>query len=286
MAADHIRLWKLLRQPFPLTPSGRAYHACRYEAIDINIYGCVLCSNIHHCGPDVCQTCETEDAHVCVLSGIVVSKRISNGSDEFTDTVLHPENLSMRSGDPTKTAHFDMMHGFIDELLLSATAHKTHAYEVSRMTTKLCDDMVSRYQECDDALTAFEQAWGVCKARFPVTVGFHANLREAVAVECKRHVRYAMSTCCSFFRLNVKQHELRNTVFGLLYLMKQGIRYQECQILAEVPELKFLLPLESSLDKFFKFRPKYITDIENKCKYMFRSQKNHTQIKSESMQVR
>ena len=69
----------------------------------------------------------------------------------------------------------------------------------------------------------------------------------------------------------MKSGDLRNTIFGLVYLLKTGIYVGCVAIVPRVPELEQFLPHEGQLARYFDFRAKYITDVENKCKFAFRA---------------
>jgi hypothetical protein len=69
-------LWTVLRQPFVLPKASFGHHECKWERLDLDVLGCLLCGTIHACGDGACRcTQEVEDGHVCTLSGVVIREK-------------------------------------------------------------------------------------------------------------------------------------------------------------------------------------------------------------------
>ena len=66
-------LWRLLRRPFALTPAMGSVHKCQWEKIDMGLLGCTTCSAIHVCSIDTCPSIQSQDATVCLLSGLCLT---------------------------------------------------------------------------------------------------------------------------------------------------------------------------------------------------------------------
>ena len=64
--------------------------------------------------------------------------------------------------------------------------------------------------------------------------------------------------------------ETRTLVFGLLYLMRTGMTAHSVCLMPAIPKLVHLLPNESLLPKLFGFEAKFITEVENRFKFMLR----------------
>ena len=79
-----------------------------------------------------------------------------------------------------------------------------------------------------------------------------------------------MCICKSKLNMKIKYSEVCSVTIGLLYMMRTGIRAHNICVLPCIPVLCKVLPPESMLMKLYNFRPKNITDVENKFKFHLR----------------
>ena len=79
-----------------------------------------------------------------------------------------------------------------------------------------------------------------------------------------------MCICKSKLNMKIKYSEVCSVTIGLLYMMRTGIRAHNICVLPQIPILSKILPAESMLIKLYNFRPKNITDVENKFKFHLR----------------
>ena len=80
-----------------------------------------------------------------------------------------------------------------------------------------------------------------------------------------------IASCCCYMPSIVRGCDLRTLVYGLLYLMRTGIVVHSVTFLPVLKDLYSCLPTESNLTRFFQFKAKHITEIENRFKFVFRT---------------
>ena len=264
-------LWSAVRSPFPLPHCVEASHTCQWEVFDSGKAGCLLCGVIHICGQHCTNLIEGEDAEVCSVTGVCV--RSLHVSGVFEDTVLFcGVSRSMTSND-NESLVLERISGYVNELIASDNAMKVQAMQFDKFTSSFAKVMDEAQRETGSFFDSFVLAWKATQSKrvqHAMLVGIEE--RQRVAKICAEHVYSIIVSCASKFRLNVKTHELRNTVFGLMYLMRNGLVFRRLCVIPMIAELRDMLPRENMLDKHFNFKTRYITDLENKCKYLFRIQ--------------
>ena len=257
-----VDIWCRLRRPFIL-PQCAQYHACEWEAIDIDVLGCLVCGRIHAC--DVCactDVIETNDSIVCAISGAVLrSQRYSDV--EFVDTVAMTGPVSQFEED------FDAeVEQTVEHMLLSASSQR-------QRRSALCD-LLLRWTRCGVGTPPTSSVLAACAAlarkaaHLPHAFVFVSQeRRHALAIaaknDCRRILRF-MVTC----GMPVKAAEAPRLTVGLLYLMRHGIRNAKHVVLEQRSEIAQILPAEAQLSKHYDIHPKFITETENRIKFCLR----------------
>lgn len=271
-------VWKALRSPFVLPPSAQTWHKCDWEMIDFGLAGCRLCGSIHCCSADICEdTCQEDDHLVCTISGLCLRPAIA--TEEFMDTCIPTHNPQMDSNDQAHSRNASV-ELYVQELLHSDQAYKVFALQKQKVLEKIARSMqvyLNANKDKIDVLKAMSQ--GVEEAIIrPVAYEYDAQKRMRLVAQCVANILQILSAGSPTFKLNIKTNDFRNTVFGLVYLLKQGIYIGASCVIPSIPELDLYLPNESNVERFFGFRAKYITDVENKCKYIFRVESHKTSL--------
>ena len=209
---------------------------------------------------------------MCVISGVVVRTTLMKPELEYFDTVLYTAG-DTTSDDGAYKAHYENISTYVHEILLSAKSREAHEFSVQKVKMAMTRELTERLNEKDHRgmMLEMEATFVSQLRRHSIMLFYNEELRKQVATRCISQLENTIGMCASSFRLNTKIHELRNTVFGLMYLMREGISYGNTCIIPKIPLLGDVLPVESSLMRFFDFKSKYITDIENKCKLFFRT---------------
>jgi hypothetical protein len=102
-----------------------------------------------------------------------------------------------------------------------------------------------------------------------LSISEHTNTVELCKV-CTQHACNLLRPCKAHLKMKIKNTDIRQIAIGLLYLMRHGIRVHGVSVLPCISELRTVLPSENDLCRKLDFRAKYITDTENKFKYLFR----------------
>lgn len=265
MVLTPIDAWRLLRMPFCLSSLCVGHHTCKWEIIDIDAAGCVICGSVHECSKQTCMdVVHTDDAVVCTVTGVcVVTKQFSHC--EYSDTVAVFSNttdvvdvIETRMG-RVKTS--------VCELLTSDVARKVFLFEHSKRVSKF-NTNVSRLVRSGEAnLVQVLQGWLSMSAQHV----FDEQMREGFVTVCVNIIQRVIGIAQVRFGLVIKDSELRTFVFGMVYLMCRGVQMHNVQILPRIIGLREVLPSENNVVRFFHFRSRHITETENKFKFLFRN---------------
>lgn len=270
-----VSMWLLLRKPFILTPKCMQSHVCEWERIDVDHSGCLLCSTIHSCGYGKCkQVTQTTDALVCDISGLCI--RTDNISDKgYSDEVISYGSSTAYSGDDKRQDMYDDIEHFVMELLLSKNAEAVNKTERRHYIDKMSNNIQRKF----NARTASKKHINVIKTIENVIsatkerkryLEFDYDTRKEVANICSLQLRSTIPICNRHLNMNIRRNDMRVVVFGLMFLMRTGICIHDIRVLPNLPDLVQFLPNESNMLKFFEFKSKNITDIENKFKFHLR----------------
>lgn len=276
MALDSVRAWRLLRTPFPLTEKSLGKHVCEWEALGVDTSGCRLCSHVHTCGYGKCaQVVQTTDALVCEITGVCI--RTSNIVESaYSEEVISFGCNKTYSGDAARQDMYDDIEGIVDELLVSDTAQALAAHEREHYVGKLGNSMqriINTRQAAREPVHILDvlQASMRANTEHKRYECFDRADRVRVAAACVQQLRTTIPICNRYLRMNIRRNDMRVVVFGVMFLMRSGICIHDISVLPHIPELVQLLPNESNLVRFFNFKSKFITDIENKFKFHLRN---------------
>jgi len=267
--------WTKLRRPFTLCAGGQGGHVCEWEVFDVDRAGCVVCSAIHRCSRESCRdVTQTEDATVCNVTGLCVST--SNlVQNEYDDNIV---NYSGRAGGhPAAPAESDDVERYAHELLASARCEASFQHEKLKLSAKLnaCINSLTyknmSSQTHINMVQIVERAMLAMKSSRVTDTEFGHAARRRLAALCARQLALIVAVCEKYMPGKFKKSEMRIVVFGLMYLMRTGVVIEYITVIPRVPMLSHLLPVESNLQRFFDFKAKYITEVENKFKFLFRN---------------
>lgn len=270
----NVIVWKKIHFPFALPPSSFNYHKCKWTRIQQDVFGCSLCGAIHKCSFETCKpfTVVTEDFEICTISGICLRTTAPEHGQEFHDQILYwPDPSEAHTAKRQNSADFDKITCYVEELLLSAESYSLWEQRMKKLHAALCKSVETEFDASKSFIDQFETLISSTVLRQKVCFSYNRGLREQVAKRCCEQILHTLSLCSRQFKLGTKQNDLRNTVFGLIYLMREGVTFANVFVVPKIDPLQFLLPAESSLFKSFNFKPKFITDIENRCKFGFRT---------------
>tara|TARA_B100001094_G_C18191800_1_gene807794 strand:- start:1886 stop:2791 length:906 start_codon:yes stop_codon:yes gene_type:complete len=271
----NISIWKQLRKPFALTEQMNTLHSCKWENIEIDTLGCVLCGAIHACHIDTCEVVHVSDATVCVVSGVCV-KTQNFKQEEFCDRVApycFCESISVKK----RTVSSDVVNSHVNEILCSISTEESFEVNIQRelqkvilKCTKYLDSECVQTGKSCNVISMIENVFSEQSNRNKMLCGYNRQLRK----KCAQKVMQKITSILNFYQLHcnksIKPLEIKTYVVGLLYLMRSGVIVNNLQVVGRVDLLSCILPSENLLDSFFSFRSKNITDIENRFKLFFR----------------
>lgn len=263
--------WVCLRQPFALTPGMQLYHQCQWEVFDVDAAGCLLCGRIHRCCARTCRRVQTEDAEVCDITGLCVVDRLY-ADTEYADTVAS-YNMGKDLYEKSSTVDRTQILELASQLLVSETSKKVYDLELKRFRMKLHSLLHTKIKKRKgpvNMVTLLESVIAEMLASSKLAPTYNEPLRHKVLEKAVDNISFIINACIFHMGMPARDMETRILVFGLLYLMRSGVVIEGVQIIPRIPVLKTMLPAENILQPMYGFRPKYVTDVENKFKFMFR----------------
>lgn len=240
-------IWNKLRMPFVIPCDYSHLHECEWEVFDFGHAGCRKCGAHHVCLNGSCVQLEhTSEGTFCLITGMCIREKnfVANEFDDTYPTYVRQRNMAVmpENNNIVLREHIDdhIQCFFAKE----QTLHKTLLHQDKGRLSRSCEDANNLWLDDDllkQLMSHTQQAIG----------------RLVCICKCK-------------LKMKIKNAEIRNICIGLMYLMKTGIRVHDVCILPHVEAFKQLLPMESTLAKRHDFKPKFITDVENKFKFFFR----------------
>lgn len=277
-----VLLWHALRRPFALTPEMCRVHKCEWEKIDMGIMGCRLCSTIHKCCIETCPVTQSQDATVCMLSGLCLTNT-NFVQDDYSDRVA-PYIFCSSNRAAKRLITPDQIREMATYVLLSHKAETAFGIEVRRRAQRMSNSITTLLENQQpntetNVIRLLESIQGNFTQQNKLLCAFHTDLRKIVLEKIVTNVSHIINTCQWQWLKNIRPMELRMYVIGLIYLMRTGVSIFNIQVIPCVEYLAYLLPTENLLENMFDYKSKHITDIENKFKFFFRQISHETLLK-------
>jgi hypothetical protein len=258
-------LWTVLRQPFVLPKASFGHHECKWERLDLDVLGCLLCGTIHACSDGACKhTQEVEDGHVCILSGVLVREKRFVQS-EFIAHASLTDCVASQSVFEEENAAVDVRN-VVENLLCSETSKMLYLRNIMYYMNK----GKHKLKQAPNLVVACAQLMQECMLARPLRK-FDLEGRKALVERVTRSILHAICGLVYNFRMPLKDGELKTVAVGMIYLMRKGVTFERVVILPAVGELVRFLPSESMLSVFFDIRGRTITESENRVKFALRS---------------
>jgi len=260
--------WRTLRSPFVLPPASVGFHECEYESLDMGLAGCLLCGRLHRCSQLVCtQLVQIEDATVCEVTGCIVHTH-NFVANQFEDTAML-RNTGGGSNRVPPCLHEDVQR-HVRLLLTSKQSVEAHRLQLVKMTCKLRGLVLSHSAEHASVFAVLESSMSRLQSTRVVANFFDLAQREMLVGVVSQHIAFLLSSTRCRMPHMLRGLDTRTLVFGLLYLMRTGISAHSVCLMPALGSLVHLLPNESFLPKLFDFKAKYITEVENRFKFILR----------------
>lgn len=266
-------LWSLCRRPFVLPKNSFGSHICEWEIFDTSYAGCLLCGSIHICNYEDCKrndtVVETEDAIVCTITGLCLRNLLEDNT--FTDTCNHQNNPHLNSNDKIRCV-YDDVKTHVNDLLDSKNARLSYELQKKKTDNALLKHLTTSCKSTQSLhlIDIISSAVTETHCLRPFVYNYNSNVRQELIELCIVEVYKAITMLQKHLRITCKGQDLRNTIYGLVYLCRSGVYVRSRKIIQRIPDLELYLPSEANLDNIFHFRAKYITEVENKCKFSLR----------------
>lgn len=254
-------VWRRLRAPFLLPPG--AAHTHRWELLDLDCAGCVVCGVVHRCEGDCRDVEVTDDAVVCVVTGVCVRTTVF-AQTEYSDNVIVFTGAVNRTD--ALEARMAMVEAYVHEFLLSTAAESLMRHEFRKKRQRYLTHAAREMRAPGANAVRVLEAGVELYAHAP----FDREARARLAAESTRVIQRVLGVAQLRFEFALKDSDVRAFVFGMLYLMCRGVVMHGVEILPQVKELRSMMPSENNVGLFFNFKSKSITETENKFKFVFR----------------
>lgn len=170
----------------------------------------------------------------------------------------------------------DQVGEWVHELLCSARTRisleqeqRRRAARLNAIFTKLARKAHSHREPLNLVQACTTMAASMTTIRLPRLI--HAHELRSVAIQCHEALVQFLRVFLERARATVPAVKTKGFVVGTLYLMRCGITLcDSVQVLAHVPLLGWVLPLENQLQPCFQLSAKIITEAENTIKSALR----------------
>jgi hypothetical protein len=276
-----LNIWKRAARHAVYLPPSACNHDRGWYHLDINLAICQCCQHVHSCNECTCATWISDEGfHICKVTACCV-RNLAHGKDEYVETVSRmpsdktakPLNATMKMAQSA-----DVIYTYCIEMLDGAKWKHCMEQESQRIDDRRISSFIRAVKEYklkkDNVYPSIYEA--VCQMMTQTK-----NMRSQVLMNREDRVELAMwcartiaSHICILNNLSVHsvpENKLRQSVVGLLYLMRSGVIFHDTVVLPRCDKLTAVLPLEGYLEGTFHVRGKCITEMENIVKGVFRS---------------
>jgi hypothetical protein len=276
-----IRIWTGVSKYAAYLPQSLCEHTDGWYRLDLNLAVCVACHTVHACGGSKCQTFHNDEGfNVCPITGCLVGT-LSYSTNEYVDTAVShdPDRVDVVLNYEQRLAQSsEIIFMYIVELLDGPGWQKCMENETVRIqerrnncfvraikTSKMITPTV--YPNIYHAVCSMMTA---TKNMRSMHLSNQASRRE-LARWCADTIGRHICVLNQLSPLSVPENKLRQSVIGLLYLMRSGVIFHDTIVLPRCETLSTVLPLEACLETNFRIKGKCITEMENLVKGVFRS---------------
>lgn len=264
-------LWKLLHTPFILPPNC-AEHEHQWECIASGVVACKICSNIHECS-DSCESYEIEDGRVCVITGVVVYNK--KFCEEFSENIGMEGCIPYNVMEEIEKQHY-LVKEYVHEILTSRGAYRAWNRDMAKREAKAHQSVVQYHSQARmsgqvPCLVSCVQMYA--QEHKKNECSWQGAFRKNIAAKIVCLLRPLLAICQQRYGLKVKENEFMQFIFGMVCLLRTGVKVHSYYILPKdnTNKISALIANESSLALFTSFKCKCITDAENRFKYIFRN---------------
>lgn len=261
-------IWKEVRGPF--YKLGCQKHL--WECYSHGAAGCTHCGFEHNCENKDCSELVTLDdgVVVCSVTGLIV-RRIQWGAEFLTTCQFSEPYAQIKEQKQTAAlvASCDMIEEWVSELLCSdkvKLAHKTEFEKLLNQIDVCIVRFVRKFKKKTNTLFCIPDliSYILHSVKLSPKGENGKPLVEKCTIVLRRCVMNLRQIRASSNTFN------KNFIIGLLYLMRQGLIWENHIWLQKITELNRILPSECHLKRVFGISPKSICETENEVKSILR----------------
>ena len=260
-------IWRRARRPFRY-PSCRS---CQWEVYDADQAGCLKCGRQHICQSNAvdntCPLVQCDDrTRVCNITGYVLNE-VRHAASEFSDTVTFTER---QVSDPEINGE---VYSVVSSLLQGPRAARCREQENAKQHARLTQHLLKQMRAFK--LSHPDRPPNICcllagaiqQERY---WRFIEEASEDLVRHCARNITHCLLQLKSNGAKLASGSRLQELVYGMMYMLKSGLTFQDRMLLAAIPEVDRCLPHENKIETYFGISSKVICMTENEVKLTFR----------------
>jgi len=272
---SHHAIWRRVRRPFRI-PS--CQH-CQWEVYDAHQAGCLRCGDQHVClNNSVDNKCPLvlcdDQTRVCNITGFILPE-VRHARDEYMENVvmIHPKSNHNNSTTGLLQDIDTEVYNTVSKILLGNKAIHCREQENAKQYNKLTQHMYKQMKlfktqnpgvspnVCHILASSMaqEKYWR-----------FIEEASEDLAKQCAWHITLCLLELRGKGVKISAGPRLQDLVCGMLYMLKNGLTYQNRVLLMAIPEVDRCLPHENKIEAYFGISSKVICMTENEVKLVFR----------------
>jgi hypothetical protein len=265
-AMSHYDIWFSARRPFILPLDPYVPHKCMWEKFAYDMAGCTVCGSLHKCDALTCKHQEsTDDSVLCVITGCYLGPLYAseNWNDRGISSSFIPQNVTSNEFDVETHVH---------DLLLSCNARRCLEYEQRKIFQYISSKLNNQalLHNCHCAVDVVSNIIKVSPLKTREI--FCEKRRSLIKKRCLHAISDSVGILFHNSHVKICRSNHRHFIFGLVYLLRFGVKLNGRVVLPQMLDLNSVLPQETNMKAFFDVNPSSITDTENKLKFVLRQQ--------------
>ena len=261
-------VWRKVRRPFRYP---KCCSKCVWEIYDVNQAGCLKCGAHHMClSNSVDNKCPLflcdNLSRVCTITGFVLPE-VRHSRDEFMDNIIFSEKYIVQMDIDAEVV------SVVGNLLMSDKARECRIQENKKQYQKMSHHMYKQMKifkmynpgkypnicQIIASCMAQEKYWRFIK-----------EASEDLSLQCAHNITICLLELRNKGAKITSGTRLQELVCGLLYMIKNGLTFNNRILLKAIPEIDSCLPHENKIELYFGISSKVICMTENEVKLIFR----------------
>ena len=261
-------IWQRVRRPFRYP---KCCKSCVWEVFDVNQAGCLKCGAHHTCfSNSVDNTCPLficdNLSRICTITGYELPE-VRHSNDEYNENIIYSEKYFIQSDIDTEVGII------VENLLMSEKAKQCRVQENKKQYQKMSNHMYKQMKMFK--LYNPGKYPNICQiiASCMSQEKYWRFIKEAsidLSNQCAHNITVCILELKSKGAKITSGTRLQDLVCGLLYMIKNGLTFNNRILLKAIPEIDLCLPHENKIETYFGISSKVICMTENEVKLIFR----------------